>query len=61
MDPYSEDEFEEDEGGDFGERVMARAQGQLRHYNDVRWCEVREIGPVHSHPLYHSCRFSECR
>jgi hypothetical protein len=77
MDPCSEDEFEEDGGNDFGERVMALAQGLLdrlvlpaccwatwrglRHYNIVRWCVVRATGLVHGHPLHQSYRFSVAR
>jgi hypothetical protein len=77
MDPYSEDEFEEDGGGDLGERVMALAQGLLnwlvllaccwatwrglRHDDAVRWCVVRATGLVYGHPLHQSYRFSVAR
>jgi hypothetical protein len=74
MDPCSEDELEEDGGIDFVEHAMALAQGLLdwlvlttrcwatwrglRYFDDVRWCMVRAMGLVLSHPLHLSCRFN---
>jgi hypothetical protein len=67
MDPCSEDESEEDGGGDFWAHVVARAEGMLdglvlparcwttwrglRCYDDVCWCDARAIGTILGHPF----------